>query len=232
MFRAASLFCLVCFAAFLTGCWEGVSRQVLATVLSVRGEVVYQMDERDSFHSLTLQSNPGPGSVLRTAGDARVNLALVPGALLQIFGNSELKIEELLLAKDGNETKDGMRKRTARVRLNRGSVHIVFERRDKSELRFTVGTPEVTISTDGDCVCQIRVEGGKTRLTCVYGRAYAWAGHPEPSIVKAGYFQEWPAGGITMAADDARAQSDVTDALEAEQELRQLQLEQIDRVPF
>jgi hypothetical protein len=232
MFRAAFLVCVISSAALMTGCWAGVSRQVLATVLSVRGEVVYQMDGRDRVRSLTLQTNPGPGSLLRTAGDARAHLELVPGALVQISGNSELKIEELLLRKDGNETGAGMRKRTARVRLNRGSINIVFERRDESELRFTVGTRDVTISADGDCVSQVRVESEKTRLTCVYGRAYAWTGNPEPSIVKAGYFQEWPSGSMTIAANDMRGQIDVTEALDARRELEELQLGQLNRPPF
>ena len=232
MFRAAFLSCLVSTAALMTGCWEGVSRQVLGTVLSVRGEVVYQKDKEAGFHSLTLQANPGPGSVLRTGSEGRANLALVPGALVQVSGNSELKIEELRLTKEGNETADGMRKRTARVRLNRGSVNIVFERRDTSELRFAFSTRDVTISADEDCVCRVSVQNESTRVTCVRGKAYAWAGNSEPSIVKAGYSQEWPPGLMTIAADDARAQTDVTDALEAERELRQLQDKQTDRLPF
>ena len=232
MFRAAFLICVVSSAALMTGCWTGVSRQVLATVLSVQGEVVYQMEGRDRFGSLTLQTNPGPGSLLRTAADAQANLALVPGALLQISGNSELKIEELLLGKDGNETQDGMRKRAARVRLNRGSIDIVYERRDESELRFSVSTLAVTISADEDCVCQVRVQNEKTRVTCVRGKAYASTGNSEPSIIKAGYFQEWPSGAIASAADDARAQIDVTDAVKAERDLQELQSRRLDRPPF
>jgi len=232
MFRAAFLFCLGSCVALMTGCRGGVSRQVLARVLSVQGEVVYQMDGRDRFRSLTLETNPGPGSLLQTAGDAQANFALVPGALVQISGNSELKIEELLLRKDGNETEDGMRKRTARVRLNRGSINIVFEQRDESEIRFTVGTPQVIISLYEDCVSQIRVENATTRVTCARGEVYVWTANPKPSVVKAGYFQEWPSGVTAASADDVRGQIDVTEALEAERELQELQLRRLNRPTF
>ena len=232
MFRAAFLSCLVFTTTLMTGCWEGVSRQVLATVLSAQGKIFYQTDEGGDLRPLTLQTNPGAGSTLRTGADGRANLALVAGVLVQISADSELKIEALRLRKDGNETDDGMRDRTARARLNRGSMSVVFQRQDASDLRFTIGTPNVAISADEDCVCRVSVQDGNSRVTVVRGKAYAWAGNPEPSIVKAGYFQDWPSGSMAIIADDPRGQSDVIDALEAERELLQLQAQQLNRLPF
>ena len=225
------LFGLISVAALSSGCWRGVSRQVLATVLSFHGDVAYQGSEQERSQPLTLETNPGSGSVLRTSGGGRADLALIPGALLHISSNSEVRIEELRLTKDGNETEDGMRERTARVSLKRGSVTIVVERRDESELRFAIGTIAGKLSADQDCVCQVHLDNGHGRVTCVRGKAYAAGTNSEPTTIKEGYFQKWPGGAIAPAEEDARAQADVADTLEAARVLQQLQLAQVNRRP-
>ena len=228
----AELFSLIFSAALLSGCWGGVSRHVLATVLSIQGEALYQRSEHDKAEPLSPKTNPQSRSVLRTSHDAEVSLALLPGALVQISGDSEVSIEELLLAKDGNETEDGVRNRTARIRLNRGSISVVFERRDDSNSRFAIVTPAVIVTANEDCVCHLHVDNAKTRVTCARGKAYGAANASEPVIIKAGYFQEWPGDGTRAATDEAAAQGDVADALEAEGALQQLQREQLKRRPF
>lgn len=230
--RIVLLFGLVSIAALSSGCWRGVSREVLASVLLVQGDVVYQGTVEDPSTPLTLETNPSARSVLRTSGTGRADLALVPGALLHISGDSEVRIEELRLTKDGNETEDGMRERAARVRLNRGSVSIVFDRRDESDVRFAIVTPDATITVDSDCVCRVAVAKGQTRLTCARGKAYARAEGAETAVVKAGYFGEWPNGTTATAAEDPRAQIDVAEAIEAERTLRELQAVQSKRRPF
>jgi hypothetical protein len=209
-----------------------VSRSVLATVLSNQGEVVYQKSEQEKAEPLASKTNPGSGSVLRTSHDAEVNLALLPGALVHISGDSEVRIEELLLGKDGNETEDGVRNRTARVELNRGNISVVFERRDDSDSRFAIVTPGVIITANEDCVCHLQVDNGKTRVTCARGKLYGAASAAEAVTIKAGYFQEWPGGQTRAATDEAVAQGDVADALEAEVALQQLQRERLKRRPF
>jgi hypothetical protein len=231
-FRTVLLFGLISVAALSSGCWRGVSRQVLATVLAFDGDVAYQGSEQAPSQPVTLETSPGSGSVLRTSSGGRAELVLVPGALLHIASNSEVRMEELRLTKDGNETEDGMRERAARISLGHGSVSIVFERRDESEMRFAIVTPNATINVDSDCVFHVAVEKGRTRLTCARGKAYAQTGGAETSVVKAGYFGEWPNGTAATAAEDPRAQIDVADAFEAERILRELQREQSKRRPF
>ena len=234
MRRVVPIFSLAVFCASLTGCWQGVSRGVLATVLFVRGQAVCGTEGRNDFHPITSQTNPGAGRILRTFDDARVDLALLPGALVQIPGNSELKIEELSLTKDGNETGDGISKRIVRVQLNRGKIIALFRGSNESATRFTISTRQATISSDQNCLFQVQAEDIKTRLTCARGKVYASQGDHQMSVIEAGYFQECPSNGSAAmsTADDARGQIDVTDALEAERELRQLQPEQRARRPF
>jgi len=116
--RRACLFSFVLlFGGLLTGCWEGISRQVLATVLSLHGEVVYLSKGSSNFRPANSQAKLSAGAVLKTSSGARANLVLIPGALAQVSGDSELKINELKLRKDGNETGDAMRERIARITL-------------------------------------------------------------------------------------------------------------------
>ncbi len=233
MRRVVPIFFFAIFCAPLTGCWQGVSREVLATVLSVRGEAVWAMEGRNDFRPIKSQTKFGAGSIARTFQDAQIDVSLVPGSLAQISGNSEIKIEELRLTKDGNETDDGMRSRIVRVQLNRGKISILFQRRDQSEMRFTIGTRHATISADGNCLFQIQVEDAKTRLTCVRGNVYVSQANHQ-TVMDAGYFQEWPSdrSAAISAVDDARGQIDITDTLEAERDLQKLQSEQQLRRPF
>src|SRR5258708_22577543 len=111
---------------FLGGCGEGTPRDVVTTVLLLRGEVVYSSDGTENFRSVTSETKFGRPSFLRTSQDAEIDLALIPGALARLLGESELKIEQLKLTKDGNETGDAMRERVARIELRRGGMIVLF----------------------------------------------------------------------------------------------------------
>src|SRR6266567_6824171 len=93
------------------GCSKGISRATAATVFSVKGNVVFGNSERNHFQPVTLKSRIHNGNTVRSADGASIKLALIPGALAQLSGNSEIKIEELRIAKDGNQTAGGMRER-------------------------------------------------------------------------------------------------------------------------
>src|SRR5438132_2277743 len=90
----------------LGGCWEGVTREILATLLSVHGEVVDLSNASGDRRTIDSASRLGTDSVLATSKDAQADLMLIPGALARVLGDSEFKIEQLELTKDGNETGD------------------------------------------------------------------------------------------------------------------------------
>jgi hypothetical protein len=218
----------------LNGCGHGLSREVLATILSTRGQVVCSKGNSNDFHPLDNQGHPAGGDTLRTSNEAEVCLVLVPGILVKVGESSELKIEELRLSKNGNETEDVMLRRVARMVLIRGKVDALLQRRDESEIRFSIGTGRVTISADRDCLFQVEADNAKTRVLCTRGKIYAAAPNQQISVINAGYFQEWPSRATepTLAADDARAQIDLTDTLEAERQLRDLGQHQPGHRPF
>ena len=118
MRRVVLIFSFAVACVSLSGCWQGMTREVLATVLSVRGEAAWAMEGRNDVRPITSQTKFGTGSIVRTFQDAQIDMTLVPGALARISSNSELKIEKLRLSKDGNETEDGMRSRVVGCRVN------------------------------------------------------------------------------------------------------------------
>src|SRR6266853_1815987 len=187
-------------AFVLSGCWEGMSRQVVATILSLRGQIVYSSKEGGSFEPVSSETKLGAGSTLRTPTDGAINLALIPGALTQISGDSELKIDELKLTKDGNETGDSIRERIARIELRRGGMVVLFE----GFAQFIIETREATIRVLPSCLLRLDVDEHGTRVTCVRGKSYATPKNGQIVAVDSGYFREWPShvGAVATAEDE------------------------------
>src|SRR5262245_15231444 len=105
----------LCFCLWGTGCSKGMTRATAATVFYVNGKVVFGDAERNDFQPVTSKSKVRAGDTVRTSDGASINLALVPGVFVQLPENSEIKIEELSLTKDGNETADGLLDRRASI---------------------------------------------------------------------------------------------------------------------
>ena len=124
----------LCFCLLGNGCSKGITRATAATVFFVRGNVVFGNAERNDFQPVTSKSKIHLGDTVRTSEGASINLALIPGAFVQLSGNSEIKIEDLRLTKDGNETAGGMLDRRAQIRLNRGRIVSLFSRSDRSAI--------------------------------------------------------------------------------------------------
>ena len=191
-------------------------------VFSVRGRVIFGNSERNDLQPVTLKSRIHSGDNVRSSDGASIDLALIPAALARLSGDSEIKIDELSIAKDGNQTAGGICDRTARIRLSRGKVIVLFTPSDKSASQFAVTTGQLTIKPDSDCLFCVWTDGKTTRVTCAKGNVNAPSDAQAPVTIAAGYFQEWPTMRKTPvpATEDASAQIDITESLEAEQRLQ------------
>jgi len=203
------------------GCSKGITRATAATVLSVKGDVVFGRAERNQFQPVTSSSKIRGGDIVRTSDGAAINLVLVPGAFVQVSGNSEIKIEELSLTKDGNETTGGVLDRSARVRLSRGRMSVLFSRSDTGGSQFALITKQTIISPDSDCLFSVWTDGSITRSTCARGELSGASDGQTPVRINTGYFHQWPtAAKEPLAASAERdTQMDVMVSLEAEKEL-------------
>jgi hypothetical protein len=205
-----------------SSCSEGISRATAAAVFSVKGRVLFGNAERNDFQPVTLKSRINSGDTVRSPHGASIDLALIPAALARLSGDSEIKIDELSITKDGNQTAGSVRSRTARIRLNRGKAIVLFTPTDRSASQFAITTGQLTIKPDSDCLFCVWTDGKTTRLTCAKGNITASADAQAPVTIAAGYFQEWPTTrkAPIPATEDASAQIDITESIEAEQRLQ------------
>ena len=211
----------LCFCLLENGCSKGITRSTVAIVFFVRGNVVFGNAERNDFQPVTPKSKIHADDTVRTADGASINLALIPGAFLQLSGNSEIKIEDLRLTKDGNETAERMLDRRAWIRLNRGRIVSLFSQSDKTASEFGITTGQVTLKPDSDCLFSVWTDGTTSRATCGRGEVSASADAQPPLKIAAGYFSQWPTASKEpiAASADASAQKDIKTALDVEPEL-------------
>ena len=203
-------------------------------IFSFKGRVVFGNGERNELQPVTLKSRIQSGDTVRSSDGASIDFAVIPAALAQLIGDSEIKIDELSIAKDGNQTAGGMRDRIARIGLSRGRVIVLFTPRDKSASQFVVTTGQLTIKPDSDCLFCVWTDGKTTRVTCAKGNVNTPSDAQAPVTIAAGYFQEWPTTRKTPvpATEDASAQIDITESLEAEQRLQDGAFAWQNRRPF
>ena len=216
----SSVFAL-CVCLLGNGCSKGITRSTVATVLFVRGNVVFGDAERNAFQPITSKSRIRVGDTVRTADGASINLALIPGAFVQLSRNSEIKIEDLRLTKDGNETTERLLGRRAWIRLNRGRIVSLFSQSDKTASEFDVTTGQIKLRPDYDCLFSVWTDGTTSRATCGRGELSASADAQSPLKIAAGYFSQWPTASKEpiAASGDADAQKDIKTALDVEPEL-------------
>jgi hypothetical protein len=227
-------FLLTLCCGLTNGCSEGVTRPTAAAVLSVKGDVVFGMPEKNNFQRVTRESQIYDGNIVRTSRGALLDLGLTAAALAQMSGDSEIRVEELRISKDGNQTRGGMRGRSGRIQLSLGKITILFSGRDKSRSQFVISTPAVVVTVDSDCLFRVERDGRTTRVTCVQGKLYAANGGQPPMAIGAGYFQQWPSTRPEPVAitEDTAAQIDIMNWLEIENELREREADWRDRRPF
>jgi FecR protein len=211
----------LCVCMLGNGCSKEITRSTVTVVFFIRGNVVFGNAERNDFQPVTPKSKIHSGDVVRTSEGASINLGLIPGAFIQLSGNSEIKIEDLRLTKDGNETGEHMLDRRAWIRLNRGRIVTLFKQSDKTASDFGVTTSQITLKPDSDSLFSVWTDDTTSRVTSVRGEVSASADAQPPLKIAAGYFSQWPTASkepITASAD-ANAQLDIKAALDVEPEL-------------
>jgi hypothetical protein len=208
----------LCVCLLGNGCSKGITRSTVTVVLFTRGNVVFGNAERNDFQPVTPKSKIHAGDIVRTSGGASINLGLIPGAFIQLSENSEIKIKDLTLTKDGNDTAERILERRAWIRLNRGRIVGLFKQSERTASDFGVTTSQITLRPESDSLFSVWTDGTMSRTTCVRGEVSASAGAQPPLKIAAGYFAQWPTASKEpiAASADANAQMDIKTALDVE----------------
>jgi hypothetical protein len=226
MCRGAFLFFITfCVAAFLSGCWKGISHEVLATVLSIRGQVTYAPKGTNDRHILGQGARLNAGYSVRASNGAEVDITLLPGVLLRASDNFDLTVDELTLIKDGDETRSGMRDRRTRVRLKQGKATLSYEQPDGTSGSVVVVSDHVTVNARLNSLFCIDTDTVHTRVMCVRGEIDVVDATGKPSVMKAGSLQNWGAkhSESTLVRTDSPAQPEIDNALKVEEQLHALE---------
>jgi hypothetical protein len=216
-----SAICVLLWSLMANSCSDSIARSTDATVLLVQGRVSFGSNERADSQPVVAKTKIHQGDIVRSSDGAFVDLQLIPGALARLSADSEITIEELKLVKDGNDTSDGMRNRSARLRLNRGKILILFSRAGTGSSQVTIRANQVTVSPDSDCLFSVCTDGTRTRVTCARDKISASDAAQRQVTINAGYFQNWPqtAPKPLQSAGNAAAQVDTREAIEAERQV-------------
>ena len=213
--------CVLFLATTQTGCWEGTTPDVLATVLAVEGPAS-SSNGRAKSAALAPGAHVGKGDTVETAGSSRAAIALLPNLLVQLDRNARTEILRLAITKDGNESAASIHARSADIKLIRGRI-FVSQSWGEAVARFTVVTPHGELVTSSNALFCVESDEQKTRVTCVSG-SVGWRRRAADAVTRVapGFVGELSASDSRMIAaeSDARGQEDLQEGLEVEEKLR------------
>lgn len=212
-------------ALMVSGCWGGSQHAVLAIVLSLDGDVGFQQQKTAERVALTVNIHPGAGSVLTTGPSSRVCLALLGSDLVELGPSSEMRIDDLSLTVDGNETSDPVSRRESRVSLEQGSISVSHQHRGQADSTFTLVTPNATLSTRASAALRVQCDSGKTRILCANGQLSVQSNAADaPVALAAGMVSVRSAdqNNDFAAESDADAQHELVETLDAQANLLRL----------
>jgi hypothetical protein len=217
----------ICLPLIFSGCGKPGDRAVLANVIFVRGNVVFDKGKERArqSQSVTTATKLSAGDRLETLPDAAAALSLIPGIFIQIGGGTEIVIEELRVWKRGDAMADAMRSRLATFRINRGVIRASLPDVGSGQCELNVQTDLGTLAAQRGALVSVRVTNETVRVVCVDGEVH-WRSAAGKGVdeISEGYFQDYGRNAVssdnlkpepTPVSDNAGAQSDVATALEA-----------------
>jgi hypothetical protein len=216
-------------SGWLCGCEMTVTRSVEAVVLAAEGAVFNTTGTSDL---LAINAHLGAGTLLRIDADARVALSLLPGALVDLQPDSEMRLRSLKLTKNGNRVQEAMQ-RQVRLKLERGVLvaSVAFDSREED---VSIETPMGALMISSPALARVEVRNDVTRVTCARGVvSFRPNGEATAITMTAPAFREWPSRDLEqIPADfDVRAMEEIENSKHVEQKL--LGLEQRRRMsPF
>jgi hypothetical protein len=216
------LLCAVVFSAGLSFWLDHYGAQVLATVLNAEGKTTFgnrnEIDKNPRL--LSAASHVAVGDELKTTRYGKVSLSLVPGIFVEVAEQTDLRIDQLRLAKWGNAMVDAMKSRLAILDLSKGIVRASVSSLGAGEYDLKIKTEVGMVIAGRGSLFTLQMDGPTARITCVQGEVNWKSAHGNSTeSISPGYFYASSSGDKTPqrsspASADAQAQSEVAAALE------------------
>jgi hypothetical protein len=216
------LLCAVVFSAGLSFWLDHYGARVLATVLNVEGKTTLgnrnEIDKNPRL--LSAVSHVAVGDELKTARYGKVALCLVPGIFVEVAEQTDLRFDQLRLAKWGNAMVDAMKSRLAILDLSKGIVRVSVSNLGRGESDLKITTEVGMVIAGRGSLFTLQMDGATARITCVHGEVSWKSAHDNSTeLIPPGYFYASSSSDKTSrrsspASADAQAQSEVAAALE------------------
>jgi hypothetical protein len=222
-FASAAIFFL------LVGCGPPSDQPVLGSVFQIEGSgTITGKAGPSKSRPLSRDERFAPGDEIRLQRESVAVLCLTPGIYLRCLGETHLRIEELSVSKDGDETGNAMNTRRAAIRLEQGRVHVFLPPAGPSRACLRINSRRGTLTTKAGSLISIALTADSMRVLCARGEL-AWDEPPSASTtIGAGYFSDWRSKGgaaeePSLAADDPKAQGEIMALLDSAQAIAELE---------
>jgi hypothetical protein len=214
---------LLC-SSLLLGCGPPKDQPVLGSVFELAGSgTVGRKAEPANTRQLARGDTFAPGDEIRLQGESIAVLSLTPGIYVRCYGGADVAIEQLSIAKNGDETGNAMHMRRAAVRLEGGRLHILLPTAESSRADFKVHSRFGTLNAKAGSLFSVTLNGDSIRILCARGEVN-WSEPPGGSTkISAGYFSDRRAADPSSAAEDAVAQAEIMALLDSAQTIADLE---------
>lgn len=169
-----------------------------------------------------------PGAKISSGPNARVDLMVLPGVLMELAADTEIEILRLRLERDGDESIHPMIAREAEVRLLRGSITASVGQA-ATDSQLLVHTSFGIVDTGQQMICRVGVGVDSERILCLRGQLIVSpTGAKAEMAIPKGHFADLPAAGAKprlIADAGAEVQAEARAVLEVEKRLHRLLME-------
>ncbi|MEY2540953.1 MAG: hypothetical protein QOI22_555 [Verrucomicrobiota bacterium] len=214
----------------VSGCEKFEAREVMATVFFARGNAVAGDGQQISkkSHPIAVGSSIPVGNQIQTSRDTVVALSLIPGISIEVESETDLGIEHLRIAKDGDAMVDAMRSGFALIRLKNGVIRASLLQMGSSRCEFQVQTKQGTVIARPGAIFSLRADAETLRVICLRGET-SWRDSHDSSFhqIPAGYYRDYTsgrAGSLLIALEDPRVAEEAVAALDTASFLESLEL--------
>ena len=151
-------------ASFMTASPCLNAADVKGNVKSVTGDVRYAGPGSSSFQPLTVGTELGAGSRVKTGAGSSAVVVVLTGTAIEVAENTEIGMESISEEGEGREAK-----RKALVSLKSGTVSALIDPKRSKETDFKFQTPNGVAAARGTFYA-VTVQNGKTYVGVKKGR--------------------------------------------------------------
>jgi hypothetical protein len=185
------------------------------------------LQKPDRSRPLSARGSFAAGEEIRVPAESSVALCLIPGIYLRCIGPARVKIDDLRVYKDGDETGNSMNMRRGAIRLGDGRFHVFLPRDGSARAELKIETEVGTLIANPGALLSVTHTSESIRVLCVRG-VVNWDTRTPGASIAAGYYCERKFASLAEApvlpaSEDSAAQAEVMAALDSADALTEVE---------